>query len=662
MKRNRTLLLVLLCLAPAMAGTVPTPDWYQVGVKLYYSHPQPLAAVTALRRAVQAEPKSAMAHLMLSRALMRAGQVEAAFNESQEAQSEVGQVTDEQSYEIKAWAAHMKAEAHPGSDPKAEGDAQDDVDTGIAVYPTSVELYLLAGDMAPTALQATPYYLAALELQPSHPLASRWKPTVPPIPSINQPAGKTPTLQFPTFKLYRGMGDVHHPIRTRSPEAQAYFVQGLCLLYGYVDNGALKSFEVAIQYDPDCAMAWWGLSFCPPPNVTAAQCAARGWQLARTDAEKRYCAARILQLEPKHDSQALDAVCGAIAAYPRDVDLWVWRASWYGFAGEEDDRRGLHEIPLALAAHRLDPTHPSPNHELIHAYEAIDRPVLGWPYTWGFRRSAPHLPHAQHMQAHLAMRLGRWKDAMTCTRLSVKLSAEGYPELDPNHHLNVYTWAMAHEGRFNEAWHARKSTEQDSSWPRLLRLKLDDAALAAWARTRMTRVGDGPYFLTLADLDRGRTREAENDFKHFSRNVHIWYGADPNLWNDELQGRLWLQDGHASQGVEKLASVARWSDGLPESRHWGEGAYYDELWGEAALQRHDFRDAQWAFGEALAHEHGSIVGAVGMQVLSEEKHEVADAAQYSAMARSIWSEADPGALDRLTARMRLVAAGKAPIF
>src|SRR3954468_11309255 len=49
-------------------------------------------------------------------------------------------------------------------------------------------------------------------------------------------------------------------VATRSPECQAHFDQGLGYFYSYVWMEAARSFETAARYDPDCAMAWWGLS------------------------------------------------------------------------------------------------------------------------------------------------------------------------------------------------------------------------------------------------------------------------------------------------------------------------------------------------------------------------------------------------------------------
>src|SRR5262245_4176241 len=66
--------------------------------------------------------------------------------------------------------------------------------------------------------------------------------------------GLLPAKLFPDHCVLR------YRISTSSPECQAYFDQGLGYFYSYVWMEAARSFETATQYDPDCAMAWWGLS------------------------------------------------------------------------------------------------------------------------------------------------------------------------------------------------------------------------------------------------------------------------------------------------------------------------------------------------------------------------------------------------------------------
>src|SRR6266487_329277 len=50
--------------------------------------------------------------------------------------------------------------------------------------------------------------------------------------------------------LMSGLGNLHHPIATRSREAQQFFDQGLTLVYGFNHDEAVRSFRRAAELDP----------------------------------------------------------------------------------------------------------------------------------------------------------------------------------------------------------------------------------------------------------------------------------------------------------------------------------------------------------------------------------------------------------------------------
>lgn len=62
-------------------------------------------------------------------------------------------------------------------------------------------------------------------------------------------------------KLRPGIGRVHEPVTTSSPEAQGFYDQGLAYLYSFVWIEAARSFHQALRLDPKLAMAYLGLSY-----------------------------------------------------------------------------------------------------------------------------------------------------------------------------------------------------------------------------------------------------------------------------------------------------------------------------------------------------------------------------------------------------------------
>src|SRR5262249_47646217 len=93
-----------------------------------------------------------------------------------------------------------------------------------------------------------------------------------------------------------------------------------------------------------------------------------------------------------------------ISIYEDDEEAWFARAKLADW--------GVNQIPFYKALLRVNPLHPGANHELVHIYEGTQRPALGWVNAEAYIKSSPGIPHPWHMQAHLAMRLGRW-DATT---------------------------------------------------------------------------------------------------------------------------------------------------------------------------------------------------------------------------------------------------------
>lgn len=636
---------------------------YQDGLRLLYQGRME-DAIGEFQDAVRRDPACAMAQWGLSRALYKAGRAPDAVAAAGKAEELAPNADDREQRLIAAWARYVKAAAGPEPERNKGYDAaRGDLNTTIALYPEDPEVWLLRAEVAESPLRAAPFCLAAFRLQPDHPLARLWKLQAPPIPDVASKPTMPVAKMVPPPKLFDGLGMLSHKVTTNSPEAQAYYEQGLRCFHAYVmpgnrPNGAAQCFQHAATLDPDCAMAYWGLSFCTTEAMKPLDAANRALELALkhgTDKEKRFAAARVLELGgAAKREQFLDALDGAIVAYPEDVELWIWRGRCYGAYITAVSTPAA--MPYQLAARRIRPEHPAPNHELIHLYEAINRPALGWPFTEGFRHSAPNMPHANHMQAHLAMRLGRWQEALDCTRTSRRKSLEGYPELDPSHHIDIMIRALAHEGRFQEAEAEPKAYRAGIPWARLLQAKWDLDALQKWAEER--RAGNSPdgfYFGALERLDRGDAAGAAE----FMKNVEEqWKKAPANLYRyNEVKGRYLVHTGSVDEGLKLLREAAAKAVNDSGLHAWGGGSYMMEEWGAAAIQAHRWEEAEEAFHEALAHEHGSIVGALGMQVVWEARNRPELAAHYAGRAAAIWKDADPGALDRQLSRLRRLASG-----
>src|SRR5437868_9667711 len=66
--------------------------------------------------------------------------------------------------------------------------------------------------------------------------------------------------------IVTGLGDLHHPVSTKNPQAQEFFDQGLRLIYAFNHDEAARSFQRAADLDPKLAIAYWGVAEAVGPN------------------------------------------------------------------------------------------------------------------------------------------------------------------------------------------------------------------------------------------------------------------------------------------------------------------------------------------------------------------------------------------------------------
>ncbi|MHB2017398.1 MAG: tetratricopeptide repeat protein [Candidatus Xenobia bacterium] len=625
----RRLLRVSLLLL-ALCSTTACADPYRDGVQAYEMR-QLAKATRSLQAAVRQSPNDPRPHLMLSRCLLRQGH-------PQQAQREVGaalRLTGDNltHLEVEAWSWHVRSVLHPDQNGPAGRQATRAANLAVALYPQQASAWLLRADLEASPLHAFPFYAAAHRVAPDTPLPTGWRVPPPHIPQVHVPE-RLPAL----------------PARGTAPRrfTASWFEEGMGCLEAYVPEAAEQAFLRA----PD-AMGCWGLSFCLPARQ-ALPVAERGLKLAKTNRERRYLTARLLELTGRPAS--LDALDGALAAYPGDANLWWWRGIVNGTAGTTASRTEvLADMPYVLAGVLIAPRHWGLNHELVHAYEDIDRPLLGWPYAVQLRHVAPDMPHLQHMEAHLAMRLGRWEDAVVATVTAVHLSQQGWPDSHYGHHINIALQALAHQGQFREAAALPASPYPDLGKARMYRLEVNPAALEAWAKQRQKQgQADGLYVQALVDLLHGRLAAAQALLPQLQKLPQwTWYGADTRYWWQEIQGRLAAARG---QGLQALQTLAERSGNDAHYHAFGAGSYLYEVWGEAALRARRYDEASTAFAGALANDHGSIVGALGLQVVGEVTHNPILREAGATRAAAIWRHADPGALARLMLHVRSMVA------
>lgn len=476
---------------------------------------------------------------------------------------------------------------------------------------------------------------------------------------------KMPFTGLAPSKLAPGLCLVHYRISTASPDCQAFFDQGLGYLYSYVWMEAARSFETAAKNDPDCALAWWGLSRAlerwGKSNHNQALQKANELQGRASHREQLLILARMQEkgLAPNvggseaRKQAAIHTIDDLLALYDDDEEGWYYRAQLAGGAGLFGGQ--VSSAPFYKALLRVNPLHPGANHELLHFYETYKRPALGWLYAENYLRSSPGIPHPFHMQAHLATRLGRWDKTSDRSARAVELERAYHKTMNVkpsedhqfSHHLEILTVSLIHDGRFAEAHAVRQEALKADihHWLPWFRLFLAERnwpeAMNIVAHFRKNDKNQASYLAALVYLRQGLPARAAPEVEV----LRLAYEEkkDDRLLEDRLwetQGLLLCRTGSADAGLKLLARAADRSKNDYAHHSWGNGAYFMEIWGQAALEAGKLDQAEEGFLEALAHDPGSARAALGLQVLCERQGRTEEAARYADLARKCWRRAD----------------------
>ncbi len=260
----------------------------------------------------------------------------------------------------------------------------------------------------------------------------------PPTAEVDLSAPRAAALEGWRQPLFEGLGDLHLPITTASPEAQRYFDQGLGLAFAFNHAAADFAFTEAAMHDPDCAMCYWGSALVLGPNVNAAMDPAnnerahllvsKAAQLAvdATDKEQvliaalqqRYAATAPEDRTPLDEAYA-DAMRAAAEQFPEDEDIQALTAEalmdlhpWDFWLADGEERPWTAEIIEVIeGALALDEDHIGAIHLYIHAVEQSSDAHRAEPYADRLANLAPSAGHLVHMPAHIYIRVGRYHDS-----------------------------------------------------------------------------------------------------------------------------------------------------------------------------------------------------------------------------------------------------------
>ena len=493
----------------------------------------------------------------------------------------------------------------------------------------------------------------------------------------------TPTVAPPAryvepIKLFEvGLGAYSRPISSKVPEAQAFFDQGMQMMFAFAKTDAVRSFRMSWTKDPDCAICYWGEAWAwgsylnGPMNASEAPHAYAAAQKAlklkdrATPKERAFIEALSVRYVEKfeagkrveQDRAYADAMKKLSEQYPDDLDA----LTLYGDAlflleprrGTRDEeapniKRLFGVLEQVLAK---DIKHPGACHLYVHATEATKVPGKAEACAEFLAYSIPGASHINHMPSHTFNRIGRWGDAVRnnidAWHSDQKAAlGEGFA-IYPEHNLHMLLFAASYDGQGAIAIQAAKDyakLSRDTGYHVLTLVRFGRFEDVPLVTTRPTGAVPGAFWdfgQAYAKLRTGKVDDAKADLEKLSKlaestTASFRSNSGKNLLGalaGILEGEVLRQAKDLDGAIKAFERAAKFEDQFvydePEPlvfspRHW---------LGAALLEADRPADAERVYKEELEkHPHNgwSLIGL--KQALAAQKKPTADVEKAFAQA------------------------------
>ncbi len=324
------------------------------------------------------------------------------------------------------------------------------------------------------------------------------------------------------------LGGFHMPVTTSVAAAQAWFNRGMAWTYGFNHEEAVACFRRAVEADPGCAMAHWGIAYAIGPNYNkqweafddieateslatafdetriatglAGECTPVEANLIEAIAARYPVGEPVEDMLPWNDDYA-DAMRNVYRANPGNADVEAlfaeammnrtpW-ALWDLTTGEIPEGADTLETRQVLerAINRLadsgERPHPGLLHMYIHLMEMSPTPEAAMKAADSLRGLVPDSGHLEHMPSHIDVLCGDYassvrsnEDAIIADRRFLKKEgAQNFYTLYRSHNTHFKAYSAMLLGQYRPAVHAAE--ELVSTLPEEL-LRVESPPMADW--------------------------------------------------------------------------------------------------------------------------------------------------------------------------------------
>ena len=284
---------------------------------------------------------------------------------------------------------------------------------------------------------------------------------------------------------YYDLGTYSRKISTSSDDAQRWFDRGLVWTYSYNHEQAIECFQKALEHDPDCAMAHWGVAYAVGPNYnfewwmmdpttktdalgTAYDSTQAALTLVNTITPTERALiealpARYPQREPIDDQAPWNddfaaTMKKAYEDHPDDIEvatfyaeailnqtpwkMWdIWNNSVAKGAGTIEAQKVLERF-VDTPEGRV---HPGILHLYVHLMEMSPTPEKALTVGDRLRELVPDAGHLIHMATHIDIQCGEYRDTLYWNQKGIEADLK---IAEREGRMNFYTGYRAHNYHF----------------------------------------------------------------------------------------------------------------------------------------------------------------------------------------------------------------------
>jgi tetratricopeptide (TPR) repeat protein len=479
--------------------------------------------------------------------------------------------------------------------------------------------------------------------------------------------------------LRQGIGKVHEEVTTKSPEAQAFYDQGLAYLHSFVWIEAVRSFHQSLRADPSVMMSYLELSDAyiglqDFPQARAALEKAQSLVGNASEREKARLTIRSRQFDYLQDSGNLQkyfnyrlAITDALVANPSDPWLWILR----GFADEgsplaHGQGGSVDTIAFYQTALALSPDNFAAHHYLAHTFENHGPTKNALEQSEEYVRLAPAIPHAHHMRGHNLRRVGRTEEAIQEFLKAEELEndyyrAENIPaQYDWHHAHNLQLLALSYqalgqmkaaEAAYREAYaqpaYVDLAEYNRRAWPEFLlergRAKealevSQDLVKSRWAMGRFA----GHALAGRALLAMDRMEEAKNESAQAEQEMEQLSTTAIKTLEDAvmLRAEILLREKNWDKGNALMEQVEEQIVAIPGPDAWSEAVFELDSAARLACEIGDWELANYAARKMVQHDPSYAGGHFAQGLVAEHLGDAPTARLEFAAAEKLWSKAD----------------------